>query len=69
MESNLFGSLSQVVFSWAVLGPVSLNIFIDGLKVGIKCKLCQFADDTKLRGSVSVLEDRKVFQRDLDRLD
>lgn len=61
--------VAQVVFSWVVLGPVPLNIFIDGLNVGIKCKLCQFADDTKLRGSVSVLEDRKAFPEDPDRLD
>lgn len=61
------------------MGPVLLNIFIDGLNVRIKCNLCQFADDTKLRGSANVLEDRKgsgqagrdVYypQRDLDRMD
>ncbi|TRZ08141.1 hypothetical protein HGM15179_018968 [Zosterops borbonicus] len=52
----------------SVLGPALFNIFIDDMDEGIDSFISKFVDDTKLGACVNHLEDRKVLQRELERL-
>lgn len=50
-------------------GSGLLNVFIKDLDDGIEKVLIKFADDTKLGGTTSILEDRIRIQNDLDKLE
>jgi len=52
-----------------ILGSKLFNMVIDDVDDKVEHTLSKFAGNTKVGGTVSMLEDRVVFQRDIDRLE
>lgn len=60
---------SQLVYSWSLLRPLLLDIFINNLDNGKKQTLSRFVDDKKFRGMVYTPGGCAAIQRDLDKLE
>lgn len=52
-----------------ILGSKLFNTFIDDMDDRVEHSLSKFADNIKVGGAINVLEDRVVFERDVDKLD
>jgi len=57
---------SSGVHQGSNLGPLLFNIFINDLPCSISNHILMFADDVKIFGRVSSLQDAESLQRDLD---
>ncbi|PKU41394.1 rna-directed dna polymerase from mobile element jockey-like [Limosa lapponica baueri] len=53
----------------SILGLELFKVFLGDMDSGIECTLSEFADDTKLCGTIDTLEGRDAIQRDLDSLE
>ena len=71
-DGNPIVSSSQNVISGvpqgSVLGPTMFNSFINDAPLALKSRMTLYADDSKVIGPASILEDTSQLQNDLDLL-
>jgi len=60
--------MTSGILQGLVLDPVLFNIFVGDMDSRIKFILSNFADDTKVSGTVDMLEGMDAIQSDLDRV-
>ncbi|GAB0191622.1 mitochondrial enolase superfamily member 1 [Grus japonensis] len=61
--------ITSSVSQGSIVGPILLNVIINGLDYETECTLGKFADDTKLGEVADTAEDCAAIQRDLNRLE
>ena len=67
-EASDWVEVTSGVPQGSVLGPTLFTIYINDLESDLMSKVAKFADDTKLGGTASCVEDCNKIQKDLNKL-